>query len=223
MNISKMVLAIAVLVALAGCVSTVDLSTDWTGKHSTDLLASWGTPIETVQRPDGVLVYVYYIGILGQQIYPATQPGAIFTKYEFFVDKDGMIKALSKDAAAGSRGTANGWYDVAPQSENTYWIHFQTDLNTSKPTEAALLCACEVTIRNGFKYFVIKQTNTGMAAIHSGADIETGYIEITIECFSERPDTGSVIDAADMQWQLREKYEPRCCPEWMKRGGFRWP
>jgi hypothetical protein len=101
MKMRKMILAIVVFVALAGCMSTAASSSDWVGRPSTDLLADWGTPLQTVDMAGSGQVWIYYVAGLGQRIDPDTQPEAIVTKYEFVIDKDGVIKALSKHTGRG--------------------------------------------------------------------------------------------------------------------------
>lgn len=97
----KTVLAIVVLVVLAGCMSTAASSSDWVGKTSIALLADWGTPLQTVDMAGGGQVWIYYVAALGQHIDPDTHPDAIVTKYEFIIDKDGVITALSKHTGKG--------------------------------------------------------------------------------------------------------------------------
>ncbi len=121
------------------------------------------------------------------------------------------LLALAGCATAYRPENANGGYSEAQIDRNVFRVTFKGNIRLaqSQTDEMALLRAAEVTLANGYAWFV----TSGNAATGSAVSLATNVVSvpattITIVCFAVRPETtGPVFDANDVVARLAPKYE----------------
>jgi hypothetical protein len=115
-------------------------------------------------------------------------------------------------ACATSYGpeNANGGYRETRLQPNVYRIDFKGNvrLGQAQTNEMALLRAAEVTLANGYVWFV----SSGNAPTGSAVSLATNVVSVpattlTITCFADRPDTAApVYDARAVIESIGPKY-----------------
>jgi hypothetical protein len=114
------------------------------------------------------------------------------------------------------QGATGGFNDTRLQ-ENAFSVSFQGNGQTSnqRNMDFALLRCAEVTLENGFRYFLITDSGRDVKTIHafyssgsSGfvAPINKPSNTYTITCFEEKPEDPAALDAAYLEKSIRGKY-----------------
>ena len=90
--------------------------------------------------------------------------------------------------------------------DNIFKVTFNGNayLSMEKARDFALLRSAEITIENGYKYFVVLETNSSMKI----ASYITPAANMTIECFQDKPTNvkGMIYDAGQIKTNIKNAY-----------------
>ena len=104
-----------------------------------------------------------------------------------------------------SKGFTGGYSNMKLQ-DNIFKVTFNGNAYSSmeRARDFALLRSAEITIENGYKYFVVLETN-GSVKI---ASYITPAANITIECFQDKPAhvKGMIYDAGQIKTNIKKAY-----------------
>ncbi len=120
------------------------------------------------------------------------------------------LLALAGCATGYRPENANGGYSETQIDRNVFRVTFKGNIRVdqAQTNEMALLRSAEVTLANGFAWFV----TSGNASTGSAVSLATNVVTIpattiTIVCFETRPETtGPVYDAREVVTRLGPKY-----------------
>lgn len=104
------------------------------------------------------------------------------------------------------KGNLMGGYSDFPLSENSFQVSFIGNgfIGHGVALEYTLLRSAEVTLENGFKYFVLIDSKLHRNKIQTITFPETTN---SIQCYKEKPDIkGIIYDAMEIRKTLTEKY-----------------
>ena len=104
-----------------------------------------------------------------------------------------------------SKGFTGGYSNMKLQ-DNIFKVTFNGNAYSSmeRARDFALLRSAEITIENGYKYFVVLETNGSLKI--------TSYItpaaNMTIECFRDKPDhvKAMIYDAGQIKINIKKAY-----------------
>ena len=104
-----------------------------------------------------------------------------------------------------SKGFTGGYSNMKLQ-DNIFKVTFRGNAYSSmeRTGDFALLRSAEITIENGYKYFVVLETNSFIKIF--------SYImpaaSMTIECFQDKPDhvKGMIYDAGQIKTNIKNAY-----------------
>jgi hypothetical protein len=104
-----------------------------------------------------------------------------------------------------SKGLTGGYSNMKLQ-DNIFKVTFNGNayLSMEKARDFALLRSAEITIENGYKYFVVLEANGSMKI----ASYITPAANMTIECFRDKPDhvKGMIYDAGQIKTNIKKAY-----------------
>ena len=109
--------------------------------------------------------------------------------------------------ATGYHGKGfTGGYSNMKLQDNIFKVTFNGNayLSMEKARDFALLRSAEITIENGYKYFVVLETNSSMKI----ASYITPAANMTIECFQDKPTNvkGMIYDAGQIKTNIKNAY-----------------
>lgn len=107
--------------------------------------------------------------------------------------------------------TGEGYYE-SRTGENTFEVSFRGNRHTPRErvVDFSLLRSSEVTIENGFRYFIVSYSRNDLLYYTSGDRNQTLQFPRTINlirCFKEKPEgPGDIFDAELVKKSLKQKY-----------------
>ena len=109
--------------------------------------------------------------------------------------------------ATGYHGKGlTGGYSNMKLQDNIFKVTFNGNayLSMEKAKDFALLRSAEITIENGYKYFVVLEANGSMKI----ASYITPAANMTIECFRDKPAhvKGMIYDAGQIKTNIKKAY-----------------
>ena len=109
--------------------------------------------------------------------------------------------------ATGYHGKGlTGGYSNMKLQDNIFKVTFNGNayLSMEKAKDFALLRSAEITIENGYKYFVVLEANGSMKI----ASYITPAANMTIECFRDKPDhvKAMIYDAGQIKTNIKKAY-----------------